>query len=71
MPKAPAYSVENAAELQEGEVRLALILQDTEGYKPTNWARPPCFWKHRETKQAPRGLHETRGLAGVSADDQR
>ena len=33
--------------IEQGELRLALMLQDDEGYKSTNWTHFDCFWKHR------------------------
>ena len=37
--------------IEQGELRLALMLQDEEGYKNTAWMHFDCFWKHPETRK--------------------
>eukprot|EP00040_Diaphanoeca_grandis_P000615 m.16010 g.16010 ORF g.16010 m.16010 type:complete len:285 (-) comp10832_c0_seq1:127-981(-) len=37
--------------IPDKELRLALMLQDDEGYKSACWLHFTCFWKHPETKK--------------------
>jgi hypothetical protein len=37
--------------IDQDELRLALMLQDFEGYKSTAWTHFDCFWKHPETRK--------------------
>ena len=51
-------------------LRVALMLQDEEGYKSAAWTHGlTCFWKYRETKKL-RGLHEVVGLNKLLSADQ-
>ncbi|UJR20248.1 hypothetical protein I4U23_023379 [Adineta vaga] len=43
--------------IEQNELRLALMLQDEEGYKSTAWNHFDCFWKHPETWKL-NGTHE-------------
>jgi len=56
--------------IEKGDVRLALMLQDIEGYKSANWTHLACFWKHPETKRAFRGLHELYQLNKLKPADR-
>ena len=55
--------------ISQGELRLALMLQDDEGYKNTAWTHFDCFWKHPETKKLD-GTHEIHNWNHLKSDDQ-
>ena len=55
--------------IEQGTLRLALMLQDEEGYKSAAWTHFECFWKHPETRRLS-GTHEIRDLAKLTAADQ-
>ena len=56
--------------IAQGLVRVALMLQDMEGYKSAHWTHFQCFWKHRETKRALRALSNIVGIAQLAPEDQ-
>lgn len=55
--------------IEQGELRLALMLQDEEGYKNTAWTHFDCFWKHPETKKL-NGTHEIHHWSKLKVEDQ-
>lgn len=55
--------------IEKGEVRIALMLQDDEGYKSANWTHLACFWKHKETKKL-EGTHEIKGFSKLKKEDK-
>ncbi|UJR36986.1 hypothetical protein I4U23_029694 [Adineta vaga] len=56
--------------IDENELRLALMLQDDEGYKNTAWMHFDCFWKHDETRKLD-GTHEIHNFAKLKPEDQK
>lgn len=54
--------------IQKGELRIALMLQDEEGYKNTAWMHFECFWKHKETKKL-NSLDEIVGIQYLKKSD--
>lgn len=56
--------------IKQDELRLALMLQDEEGYKNTAWMHFNCFWKHPETKKI-NGTHEIHNWSKLRAEDQK
>lgn len=55
--------------IDKGELRLALMLQDEEGYKNTSWTHYECFWKHEETKKLV-NVDEIYGFNTLEEEDQ-
>ena len=55
--------------IEQGTLRLALMLQGEEGYKSAAWTHFECFWKHPETRKL-NGTHEIRDLSKLTAADQ-
>jgi len=55
--------------ISNGELRIALMLQDIEGYKSTSWTHFDCFWKHPETRKL-YDLSEIQGLSKLKKEDQ-
>ncbi|CAF2486717.1 unnamed protein product [Rotaria sp. Silwood2] len=55
--------------IEQDALRLALMLQDDEGYKNTAWHHYDCFWKHPETKKL-HGIHEIHNFTKLKAVDQ-
>ena len=58
-----------ASNIEQNELRLALMLQDEEGYKSTAWTHYDCFWKHPETKKLD-GIHEIHNFKKLKPTDQ-
>ena len=56
--------------IDEGQLRLALMLQDDEGYKNTAWTHYRCFWKHPETYKL-EGTHEIYNWSKLKKEDQK
>ena len=56
--------------IEQDELRLALMLQDEEGYKSTAWMHFSCFWKHPETKKI-KSTHEIHNWSKIRAEDQK
>jgi len=52
------------------ELRLALMLQDEEGYKSTAWTHFDCFWKHREVKKL-YNISEIHGFSKLKPADKK
>lgn len=55
--------------IEQNELRLALMLQDEEGYKSTAWTHFDCFWMHPETKKLD-GIHEIHNFKKLKPEDQ-
>ncbi len=55
--------------IEQDELRLALMLQDIEGYKSTAWMHFDCFWKHPETRKLD-GTHEIHNFSKLKASDR-
>ena len=55
--------------IEQNELRLALMLQDEEGYKNTAWTHFDCFWKHTETKKLT-GPEEIHNFMKLKRSDQ-
>ncbi len=55
--------------IEQDVLRLALMLQDNEGYKSTAWTHFDCFWKHPETKKLD-GTHEIHNFSKLKAADR-
>lgn len=55
--------------IEQNELRLALMLQDEEGYKSTAWTHFDCFWKHPETKKLD-GIDEIHNFGKLKPADQ-
>jgi len=55
--------------IPQGELRIALMLQDIEGYKSTSWTHFDCFWKHPETRKL-YNLNEIHGFSKLKKEDQ-
>ena len=55
--------------IEQDELRLALMLQDEEGYKNTAWMHFSCFWKHPETTKI-KSTHEIHNWSKLRAEDQ-
>lgn len=55
--------------IDKDELRLALMLQDDEGYKNTAWTHFDCFWKHPETKKL-NGTHEIHNWNKLKVEDR-
>ncbi|CAF3615962.1 unnamed protein product [Rotaria socialis] len=55
--------------IKQNELRLALMLQDDEGYKSTAWNHYDCFWKHPETKKL-NGIEEIHNFSTLKPEDQ-
>lgn len=55
--------------IAQNELRLALMLQDDEGYKNTAWTHFTCFWKHPETRKLD-GVEEIHNFSNLKAEDQ-
>ncbi|CAF1469122.1 unnamed protein product [Rotaria magnacalcarata] len=55
--------------IEQNELRLALMLQDDEGYKNTAWNHYDCFWKHPETKKL-NGIEEIHNFSTLKPEDQ-
>ena len=55
--------------IEQDELRLALMLQDDEGYKSTTWTHFACFWKHPETKKI-KSTNEIHNWSKLRAEDQ-
>ncbi|CAF0949192.1 unnamed protein product [Adineta ricciae] len=55
--------------IDQNELRLALMLQDDEGYKNTAWMHFDCFWKHPETEKLD-GIHEIHAFSKLKPEDQ-
>ncbi|CAF1234794.1 unnamed protein product [Adineta ricciae] len=57
--------------IEQNQLRIALMLQDEEGYKSTAWNHFDCFWKHPETRklEGPHEIYDFRTLK--RADQQR
>eukprot|EP01113_Clastostelium_recurvatum_P007231 TRINITY_DN1335_c0_g1_i1.p1 TRINITY_DN1335_c0_g1~~TRINITY_DN1335_c0_g1_i1.p1 ORF type:complete len:200 (-),score=50.74 TRINITY_DN1335_c0_g1_i1:457-1026(-) len=58
-----------STQIGQGELRLALMLQDEEGYKSTSWTHFDCFWKHKETKKM-RDLSELHNFSSLKQPDR-
>lgn len=56
--------------IDHGLLRLALMLQDEEGYKNKSWMHFECFWKHPETRKL-RSIEEIHNWSKINADDQQ
>ncbi|CAF4240722.1 unnamed protein product, partial [Adineta steineri] len=56
--------------IDQGELRLALMLQDDEGYKSTAWNHFECFWKDPETRKL-EGTHEIYDFAKLKSSDRK
>lgn len=56
--------------IEQNELRLALMLQDIEGYKSTSWTHFDCFWKHPETRKL-NGVHEVHNFNQLKATDKQ
>jgi hypothetical protein len=56
--------------IEQGELRLALMLQDEEGYKNTAWTHFDCFWKHPETRKL-EGTHEIHNFSKLKTTDRK
>ena len=56
--------------IEQNELRLALMLQDDEGYKSTAWTHFDCFWKHPETKKLD-GTHEIHNFTKLKPADRQ
>jgi hypothetical protein len=57
------------ANIEQNELRLALMLQDIEGYKSTAWTHFDCFWRHPETEKLD-GTHEIHNFSKLNAADR-
>ncbi|CAO3647521.1 unnamed protein product [Cunninghamella echinulata] len=55
--------------INKEELRLALMLQDEEGYKNTSWTHYECFWNHKETKKL-EDVNEIYGFNILKEEDQ-
>lgn len=55
--------------IEQGELRLALMLQDIEGYKSKTWTHFDCFWKHPETTKL-NGTHEIHDFSKLKHADR-
>ncbi|KAI9309513.1 hypothetical protein BJ944DRAFT_258374 [Cunninghamella echinulata] len=55
--------------INKDELRLALMLQDEEGYKSTSWTHYECFWNHEETKKL-EDVNEIYGFKIIKEEDQ-
>ena len=55
--------------IEQNMLRLALMLQDDEGYKSTAWTHYNCFWKHPETRKLD-GIHEIHNFLKLKSEDQ-
>ena len=55
--------------IEQNELRLALMLQDIEGYKSTAWMHYDCFWVHPETRKLD-GTHEVHNFDKLKAADR-
>lgn len=58
-----------AKKIEQDDLRLALMLQDDEGYKSTAWTHYNCFWKHPETRKLD-GIHEIHDFNKLKATDR-
>ena len=56
--------------IEKNLLRIALMIQDDEGYKNTHWLHKECFWKHKETKKV-YSLSEIYGLELISISDKK
>ncbi len=56
--------------IEQDELRLALMLQDNEGYKNKAWTHFDCFWKHPETGKLD-GTHEIHNFFKLKATDRK
>ena len=56
--------------IEQDELRLALMLQDEEGYKNTAWMHFDCFWKHPETKKL-NGTYEINNFVKLKPADRK
>jgi hypothetical protein len=55
--------------IEQNALRLALMLQDIEGYKSNAWTHFDCFWVHPETSKL-EGTHEIHNFATLKAADR-
>ena len=55
--------------IEQDELRLALMLQDDEGYKSAAWTHSDCFWKHPETRKLD-GTHEIHNFSTLKSADR-
>lgn len=58
------------AAIPEGTLRLALMMEQDEGYKSTYWYHFDCFWTHPETRKLHR-VQELKGFSDIAPVDQR
>lgn len=58
------------ATIAKGDLRLALMLQDDEGYKSKCWFHFRCFWNHPETHKL-KQVSEIVGLNKLQGDDRQ
>ncbi len=55
--------------IDQGDLRIALMVQDEEGYKSAHWTHYECFWRHREAKKL-RGMGDLVGFKLLDKSDQ-